>query len=123
VTEIPKWGTYLRKRWEDNFTSHISTDEKKSIYLCGFLWHIFSYEKRDCLQEEQADVAFNRILKKSCYVFYQHSNDALILENVSLLTVDDFVHEQDVYVVDKGFNWAYVRTHETGLCGPYFSQK
>lgn len=123
VTEIPKWGTYLRKKWEDHFTSHLNMDEKKSIYLGDFLWHIFSYEKRHCLQEEQTDLAFNKVSKKSCYVFYQHSDDAFILEKATLLTADDLVYEEDVYVVDKGFNWTYVRTHETGLCGPYFSRK
>ncbi|WP_230322433.1 MULTISPECIES: DUF4275 family protein [Bacillus] len=25
------------------------------------------------------------------------------------------------YVVDKGFNWTYVQTHETGWYGSYFS--
>lgn len=24
VTEINKWGTYLRKQWEDNFANHFS---------------------------------------------------------------------------------------------------
>ncbi|MGP7819664.1 DUF4275 family protein [Niallia sp. 01092] len=129
VTEIPKWGTYLRKQWEDNFANHLSEKEKKAIYLydegrwSGFLWHLFSYEKKKCYKEEQADIAFNRESKRSCYVFYQHSDDAVILENAFSLTADDFVNEHDVYVVDKGFNWTYVRTHETGWCGPYFSRK
>lgn len=123
VTEIDKWGTFLRRRWEDNFANHLSDKEKKSIYLYDFLWHIFSYEKKNCLKEEQADIAFNKKLKKSCYVFYQHSDDAFILENASSLNVNDFLNEEDVYVVDKGFNWTYVRTHETGWCGPYFCQK
>ncbi|MFJ7976644.1 DUF4275 family protein [Peribacillus sp. NPDC096379] len=102
---------------------------KKPIYiydedgLCGFLWHVFSYEKKKCLKEEQVDIAFNKGQKQSCYVFYQHSDDAYILENASSLTANDFVNEYDVYVVDKGFNWTYVRTHETGWCGPYFSRK
>lgn len=129
VTEIDKWGTYLRKQWEDHFASQLSNQEKKSIYLydedgcCGYLWHVFSYEKIDCLQQEQADIAFDQELKQSCYVFYQHTNDACILEQASSLTADDFVNEEDVYVVDKGFNWTYVRTHETGWCGPYFCRK
>ena len=52
ATEIPKWGTYLRKKWEDHFANHLSDKEKKSIYLydedgcSGFLWHLFSYKKR-----------------------------------------------------------------------------
>lgn len=129
VTEIPKWGTYLRKKWEDNFVNHLSDKEKKSIYLydedgcSGFLWHLFSYEKKECFKEAQADIAFDRESKKSCYVFYQHSDDALILENASSVIAEDFVNEQDIYIVDKGFNWTYVRTHETGWCGPYFSRK
>jgi hypothetical protein len=123
VMEIPKWGTYLRKRWENNFANHLSDKEKNSILLDDFLWHIFSYERRECLQEERADMAFNRERKKSCYVFYQHSDEAFILENAAGLTADDFVNEEDVYVVDKGFHWTYVRTHETGWCGPYFCRK
>ena len=44
VTEIPKWGTFLRKQWEDNFANHICLKEKKAIYLYdGYLWHLFSY--------------------------------------------------------------------------------
>ena len=80
-------------------------------------------KKRDCLQGEQADIAFNRESKKFCYVFYQHFDDAFILENASSLNANDFLNEEDVYVVDKEFNWTYVKTHETGWCGPYFSQK
>lgn len=75
------------------------------------------------MKEERADKAFNKEAKQFCYVFYQHSNDALILENASSLTAEDFVNDEDVYVVDKEFNWTYVRTHETGWCGPYFSRK
>lgn len=129
VKEIPKWGTYLREQWENNFANHLSDKEKKSIYLHdqgdygGYLWHVFSYEKKKCLKEEQADIAFKKESKQSCYVFYQHSDDALIIENASSLNADDFLNEEDVYVVDKGFNWTYVRTHETGWCGPYFSRK
>ena len=122
VTEIPKWGRYLRKKWENNFANNLSDKEKKSIYLYdnGYLWHIFSYEKRNCLKEEQADLALNRELKKSCFVFYQHSDEAFILENATTLTAEDLISEEDIYVVDKEFNWTYVRTHETGWCGPYF---
>lgn len=129
VIEIPKWGTYLRKQWEDIFVNHLSDKEKKSIYLydedgcCGYLWHVFSYEKRKYLKEEQADTAFKKESKQACYVFYQHLDDAYILEKASSLTAEDFVNEEDVYVVDKEFNWTYVRTHETGWCGPYFSRK
>ncbi|SHI46652.1 DUF4275 family protein [Lutispora thermophila] len=129
VTEINKWGTYLRKQWEDNFANHLSHKEKRDIYLldnggfCGYLWHLFSYEKKDCMKGEEAEKFFNDENKDSCYVFWQHTDYALILENAGLLKSSDFEDEHDVYVVDKEFNWTYVKTHETGLCGPYFSRK
>jgi hypothetical protein len=129
ATEIPKWGTYLRKQWEHNFANHLTDEEKKSIYLsdedgcCGYLWHLFSYEKKICLKEMQAEKAFDDEQKNSCYVFYQHSDYALILENASKIKAEDLLNEADAYVVDKEFTWTYVITHETGVCGPYFSRK
>jgi len=51
VTEIPKWGSFLRKLWEDNFSNHISLKEKKDINLyddggaCGYLWHFLAMRK------------------------------------------------------------------------------
>jgi hypothetical protein len=129
ITEMPKWGHYLRKQWENNFANHISDKDKKSIYLfntggyCGYLWHLFSNEKKDCLVGEKAETTFNNEQKNDCYVFYQHSDYVLFLENASMLNTDDLINESDIYIVDKGFNWTYVQTHETGLCGPYFSRK
>ena len=129
VREIPKWGVYLRKQWEDHFANHLSQEEKESIYMhdedgaCGYLWHLFSYAKKDCLKEEQAEHAFNHESKNACYVFYQHTDDALILENASMFTADDLQNESDIYIVDTDFTWTYVKTHETGYCGPYFSWK
>lgn len=61
--------------------------------------------------------------KNACYVFYQHSDYALILENASMFTANDLYNETDIYVVDKEFNWTFVKTHETGWCGPYFSRR
>lgn len=124
VIEIPQWGAFLRKQWEDNFANHISPNEKKNIFLndsCGYLWHLFSYEKRTCLQGEEANKAFNSMPKNYCYVFYQRTNDALILEGAFSFSVDDLMEESDIYVVDKEFNWTYIKTHETGYLGPYFS--
>lgn len=118
VTEVDKWGPYFRKRWEDSFAGHMSYDEKKAIYLydddgaCGFLWHIFSYEKRKCLKGEEAKRAFDVERKDFCYIFYQLSDVVLILEKASGLIASDLDTEFDVYVADKEFNWTYVKTHE-----------
>lgn len=132
VREIPGWGPYIRQQWEVNFAGHLSGEEKEEIYLyyngfaCGYLWHVFSYDKRDYLKEKQADEVFNKVSKNTCFVFYQHSDYAFIIEDASAVAASDFVKkddfdEEDIYVVDKDFTWTYVNTHEKS-CGPYFSR-
>ena len=32
VIEIPKWGTYLRKMWEEKFADHMSIEERKLFF-------------------------------------------------------------------------------------------
>lgn len=125
--ELPGWGVHLRRKWEDSFVSHLSPEEKQAIFLhdddgcCGFLWHVFSYEKRDCLVGEEAAAAFANQTKAGCYIFFQHSDDALLSEDAANLEPGDLPAE-DVYVADKDFNWTYVQTHER-MCGPYFCSK
>ena len=103
-------------------------EEKRSIYLfdndgfCGYLWHLFSYEKRDCLKGKETEQAFNDSKKNSCFIFYQHTDYALILEEADMLNANDLQNESNVYVVDKEFNWTFVKTHEAE-CGPYFSRR
>ncbi|WP_409276341.1 DUF4275 family protein [Neobacillus sp. SCS-31] len=131
VRELPKWGAYLRKEWETNFADHLSDEEKRAIYLfdhggyCGYLWHLFSFKKKDCLEGEEAEEAFNNEPKNQCYIFYQNSDYALHLENAATLSTSDFFDETDIdiYIVDKQFRWTFVITHETGWCGPYFSKR
>ncbi|CAM5195011.1 hypothetical protein UACE39S_03136 [Ureibacillus acetophenoni] len=131
VTEIPKWGPYLRKEWENQFAQHLSTEERKKIYLhdqngmCGYLWHLFSFQKKDCVEREHAEEAFNNELKKECFIFFHHSDEALLLENATTLNTEDLASEigTDLYITDKQFNWTYVITHETDWCGPYFARK
>lgn len=126
VRQLYEWGESLRKQWEEHFVNHLSEKEKKSIHLydedvfSGYLWHVFSYEKKRCLKSVQAEITFSKKAKPFCYVFYQQLNDGLILENATHLKAEDFANEEDIYIVDKKFNWTFVKTHESS-CGPYFS--
>jgi len=130
VLEIPKWGPYLRKQWENHFASHLDLNEKSAIHMydsgwfCGYLWHLFSYKRKDCLEGEKAIEAFNQEFKKDCYLFYQHSDYALLVENADAMNFNHLVEEigEDIYIVDKEFRWTFVMTHETDYCGPYFSR-
>ncbi|MEI2318984.1 DUF4275 family protein [Bacillus paramobilis] len=135
VREFQSWGVYFRKRWEDNFANHLSGEEKKDIffygdkYACGYLWHIFSYEKKECLEGTEAEGAFHNEVKKDCCIFYQHCDDVLLIKDASLVHMDDILCERDdiykgdIYIVDKAFTWTFVKTHEHRWCGPYFARK
>jgi hypothetical protein len=126
VTELRAWGLYLRFQWESSFAERLSAAEKEGIYLhdsggaCGYLWHLFSWKKAECLEGDRADAAFSRAVKAGCYLFYQHSDEALLLEDAFALQACDLLEEEDVYITDRQFRWTYVRTHEAGLFGPYF---
>lgn len=123
----PYWGIYFRWRWEKSFASHLKQNEKEKIYLygdryfSGYLWHVFSYEKRPYLLQNDANDAFDAVKKSKCYIFYQHSANVLTVEHASTLKASQFANEEDVYVVDEHFTWTYVVTHES-YCGPYFSK-
>lgn len=126
VRILPGWNSYLHAKWEETFAGHLSDTEKKKIYLksdrfySGYLWHVFSYQTRDHLSGGEAIRAFHSLRKKRCFVFYQHSNDAFLLEDASRIDVNILQNEEDIYVVDSDFTWTFVITHETESCGPYF---
>jgi hypothetical protein len=91
--------------------------------MCGYLWHIFSYKKRQCLIGEEAEGAFENEEKKSCYIFYQNSEEALALEDATAFDINDLLGEADIYIVDKEFRWTFIQTHEKGWIGPFFCRK
>ncbi|GEM_PF-485836 len=115
----------LRQRWQKAFLSDVDTQD---IYLDQFLWHAFSYERLHALKDKAADEAFKAIQKDTLYVFLQEpQNDTTDicyrLEKANSFPLELLSCYQDVYVTDEAFTWTYVRTHEEGLCGPYFYQK
>ncbi|WP_336770995.1 DUF4275 family protein [Paenibacillus sp. MMO-58] len=126
VLEIPIWGGYLRSQWETHFASHLSEQDKENIFLNdegGYLWHLFSYKRKDHLERDEATTAFIQQTKGPCFLFYQHSNYALKLENADNLTIQDLHDESDIYIVSVDFSWTYVLTHEKDWHGPYFSRR
>lgn len=130
VLEIPKWGSYLRKKWLKNFASHLTNGEQKEIYMDSFLWHLCSYKKIACLEKEEAVKAFERQKKSKCTIFYQFTNDAFLVQNAKDLKVNNLPYDEeedldisDMYVMDWDGSWTFMITHENGWLGPYFIQK
>ncbi|OKO93126.1 DUF4275 family protein [Geobacillus proteiniphilus] len=125
-------GAKWRQRWEEVFAGHLTVEEKRSIHFhnCnggnGYLWHVFSYGMRGCFTGEEAEMAFDREEKTCCYLFFQHHDDGFKVEDASSLKAADLAAgngRMDLYVVDSGFNWTFVVTHESGWLGPYFSRR
>ena len=109
----------VKANWSRLFAAALCSEEKKSIYYDSYKWHIFSYEKVVALSKSKARQAFNRCIKGKVYVFYQHKEEAFLIENAHLLKSSDFDIDSDVYVYDPVCRWTYVHTHES-QCGPYF---
>ncbi len=130
LTKSPETGHDLRKKWEQHFVNHLHENIKKSLHLydkkkqvgVGYLWHVFSKGKKECLERKFAEDAFNQEPKKECYVFFEHGDDAFLIEQAHHLTASDLYSATDLYLVDIDFNWTYVITDEFKI-GPYFSRK
>lgn len=119
VTQYMDKGKEFRRQWEQEFTTAVNRSVKRSIYFSDFLWHVFSYGKLPCLTNDEAKNSFEDEKKLDCYAFYQRSDVAYLLEYAEALRAEDFIEEQDIYLVDTSFIWTYVQTHESD-CGPYF---
>jgi hypothetical protein len=113
VIEIKNKDHKLLKQWGVAFAKNLSKNQKRQIYYGHCLWHVFSYDVLPCKKSHKARNAFNMIEKDKCYIFYQDSEYALLLENARSLTSEDITNEidgfiHDIYVVDKDFSWTYI---------------
>lgn len=125
--EIPKWGPYLRRQWRESFANHISKEEQKSIDMDSFLWHLCSWEKVKCLEKDKAIEAFENQFKNKYTIFYQFTDEALLVEKGDSLKVidlpyhDKHLYYSDIYIMDWDRKWTFMMTHETEFgIGPYF---
>lgn len=110
----------LRQRWQDAFLEGVNTED---IYIEQYLWHVFSYKRLIASEREEAERYLNRERSSALYVFFNSEDTCYRLECAEGFTSDMVECYSDVYVTDERFTWTYVRTHETGSCGPYFFKK
>lgn len=120
----------IKKAWENYFVPIGANSE--TIHIDCMLWHIFSYEVKECQKGKQAINSFREVLKdkfNNLYIFYQRRDTGYMIDNNTRafiyddlnLFITDF-ETADIYVTDNGFNWTYVQTHEA-LLGPYFCKR
>ncbi|NSL52173.1 DUF4275 family protein [Calidifontibacillus erzurumensis] len=119
VTTLVEEAEEIIDLWDRTFAKDISEEVKKEIYYDQFKWHIFSYEKKDCLKDDDARKAFDALPKEKVYVMYQGLPLIYLYTNANKVEAKVFDSQQDIYIFDTNFTWTYVRTHEL-MCGPYF---
>ena len=124
-----------KKLWIDNILpKNASASVKEEAYhVCtdygDYLWHLFGFELVDTLENPTEE--FNKLRKKNCtLVFEANKNFAVKLKNAEKLDEQSIIdlcnHVAgwcDFVITADDFSWAYSRTHEDGLCGPYFYRK
>ena len=127
----------LMKKWISVFGKGIDKGliEEHITSYGNLLWHLFTWGKVPCLQGEEARGAFDELQYEEArgafdelqyeeaIRFYDgyasHIEKVSVIGKISAKDVEKD-RESDVYIVARDFSWTYVRTHEMGLCGPYF---
>lgn len=87
------------------------------------MWHIFSWGEKADFEGDDARRAFDSLDYEKAIRFHGGFSceiaDISVTEKLTAAEIDDDP-ESDIYIVAEDFSWTYVRTHERGLCGPYF---
>ena len=129
--ELPKRGirftpvkaSTTKAKWTKLFAAPIPKEERKKVHFEQYRWHLFSFELLHALTEDEARAAFNAQPKDTAYLFWQHMEEAYLVENAHLLKAEDFNHDfipfKDFYLLSAEGKWTYIHTHEI-MCGPYF---
>ena len=96
---------------------------------CNYLWHIFSFEKVECLKDDEARTAFDALAYEKAIRFQDGYGGKITgVREIGKITAASLDKEhkhgaQDIYIVAEDFSWTYVKTHENGWCGPYFCRR
>ena len=115
----------LKVRWVDAFAIDADDAElgRRVLAENNYLWHLFSWELRDCIKGEDARKA---LPFEDCWLFYCEyaPEDEPMARAVTAAEAQELMatKEGDWYLVDKYFTWTYANTHEDGL-GPYFCKR
>jgi len=90
--------------------------------ICGYLWHVFSFEILMSLSGAEADEAYRNVKRVDCILFLSCDEIAFKVSMGSLIDIEDLAVLYDVLLTDADFRWTYTKTHEI-QCGPYFYSK
>ena len=111
-------------QWLRHFARGVSKSDLQKYAIDRYIWHVFScgaLSPDSFLEGEEARAAYDSMDKSSC-IFC----DMFGMRGVSDVVIDEYKTAEridsvtELYVVSKDYTWTYIKTHEDGLCGPYF---
>ena len=118
----------LMEKWLSIFGKGVDKNimEEHVTSYGNLLWHLFTWGEVPCLQGDEARKAFDELQYEEAIRFYDgyagYIEKASVIGKITAKAVDKY-RASDVYIVAKDFSWTYVRTHEEGICGPYFCKR
>jgi hypothetical protein len=109
-------------KWLSVFASSVPNIIMKEHIIADYnhLWHIFTWGNVPCVIGNKARNTFDSLSFDKAIMFC--GGYSMQIENIQMrgkITSLELDELNDVYVVDKNFEWTYVHTHEID-CGPYF---
>lgn len=115
----------FEKRWMKVFAAGIAKkDIKQYVTSTGnYIWHVFSWELLPVdsfVIGDEARKAFNAQDKTNARYYEPWPVDGPhepAYQSPTAAELDDLT---ECYVVAADESWTYIKTHENGLCGPYF---
>jgi hypothetical protein len=124
--DYKQYSSLEYKRYHRDWFNHFGLKDKYCIDHClstknrqNYLWHLFSWKIKDCMNGFQAKDAYTKLIKNECIIMFENEKLCFEVYNISTLDLDNIKDIFDLYITDKCFNWTYVQTHEND-CGPYF---
>ena len=112
-------------QWLRHFAQGLSKKDFEAYVKGQYIWHVFSFpllEYNTLLTGDEARKAFDKIDKSNCICCDMFGTegvtDTLAPDCCTAATID--LRYREFYVVASDYSWTYIRTHEDGLCGPYF---
>ena len=107
----------ISRKWKDRFIG-----KRTAPYLDNHWWHIFSYNRDNRLEGDEAKNAYGKQYPTDVLIFNERLQYGLKCSKADKLPnieMDDF--NDDIYICHHNLKWTFVMTHESPDFGPYFS--
>ena len=111
--------------WLRHFAKDIDKKDMEKYVTDQYIWHVFSFDlcdKASFLAGDDARAAYDAAAKDSCIFCEMFGgngvSDKMREEYSTAKKIDD--HVTELYVISPDYSWTCIKTHENGLCGPYF---